>query len=595
MSIESLTPIPGRIAQALGRMRTAFDVPSEFLEALPIGIYACDIEGRILWFNRRAVQIWGREPRTGDSTEKYCGSYKVYFNGHQISREETPMAAVLRTGIAVQGAEGLVERPDGSRVWARVHIEPVKDEDGAIVGAINCFHETTDLYEAEHAAQRLAAIVESSDDAIVSKNLDGIITSWNRGAERIFDYKAEEVIGKPVTILMPPDRVNEEPGILERIRRGERIDHYETVRCRKDGTPLDISLTVSPLKDRDGRVIGASKIARDITRRKRAEAELRGSEQRLQDLLSAIPAAIYTTDAAGRITYYNESAVELAGRRPKIGSDEWCVTWKLYRPDGTPLPHHECPMAVALREGRPIRNAEAIAERPDGSRIPFIPYPTPMRDADGQVVGAINMLVDISERREAETQQRVLLRELNHRVKNNMQMLQSLLYAATKKTQNTEAQRILDEASSRITAMAAAQQVLYGATSAMRFHAKDFLESVCQAAQHTFPPHIRIVREAASGELPNDSAMPLALILNEFLTNAVKHGCDRAAGAVIRVGLATDGSDFVLFVQDDGPGFDPQSVTKKASGLQLVRLLARQLRGEFVVTKNPTRCSLRFQ
>ena len=133
-----------------------------------------------------------------------------------------------------------------------------------------------------HAALYLAAIVESSDDAIISKNLDGIITTWNRGAERVFGYQAAEVVGRPVTVLMPPDRVDEEPGILARLRRGERIDHYETVRRRKDGTLIDISLTVSPIRDGSGRVIGASKIARDISDRKSAEAKLRESERRLQ-------------------------------------------------------------------------------------------------------------------------------------------------------------------------------------------------------------------------------------------------------------------------------------------------------------------------
>ena len=593
MSMEGLSTACERLPHALSQLG-ALDERPEFLESLPFAIYACDLQGRILWFNRRAAEIWGRSPRIGDDPEKYCGSHERYFNGQPIAREETSMAAVLRTGVAIHGAEGVVERPDGSRVWTVVHIEPVKDERGILLGAINCFHETTDRNETEHAALRLAAIVESSDDAIISKDLNGVITSWNRGAERIFGYKAEEVIGEPVTILMPPDRVDEEPGILRRIRSGERIDHYETVRQRKDGTLVDISLSVSPLKDRNGRVIGASKIARDISERKRADAALRESQQRLQDLLTAIPAAIYTTDAEGKITYYNEAAVELAGRRPTIGSDEWCVTWKLYRPDGTPLPHEECPMAVALREGRLIRDAEAIAERPDGTRVPFIPYPTPLRGADGRIVGAVNMLIDVSERKQAETQQRILLRELNHRVKNNMQMLQSLLYTASKKTENAEAHRILDDASGRIAAMAAAQQVLYGTINAMRFSAKDFLDAVCEAAQQTFPAHIKIVREAASGELANDDAMPLALILNELLTNAVKHGCNRRTESVIRTGLTSDDGSFSLYVEDDGPGFDPRSVVGKSSGLQLVQLLARQLQGEFVVNRAPTRCSLRF-
>jgi PAS domain S-box-containing protein len=129
--------------------------------------------------------------------------------------------------------------------------------------------------EIAKAAQRLAAIVESSDDAIVSKDLNGVITSWNRGAERIFGYSPDEIIGKPITLLIPPERYDEEPTILARIRRGEPVDHYETVRCRKDGSLVNISLTVSPIRNAEGTIIGASKIARDITGRMRAEEELR--------------------------------------------------------------------------------------------------------------------------------------------------------------------------------------------------------------------------------------------------------------------------------------------------------------------------------
>jgi PAS domain S-box-containing protein len=148
-----------------------------------------------------------------------------------------------------------------------------------------------------NATQRIAAIVESSDDAIVSKDLDGVIISWNKGAEHIFGYTAEEVVGKPITILIPADRQDEEPAILERVRRGERIEHFETVRMRKNGSPVDISLTVSPVKNAEGRTIGASKIARDITERKRAEAQItvlaREAEHRAKNVLATVQATVH--------------------------------------------------------------------------------------------------------------------------------------------------------------------------------------------------------------------------------------------------------------------------------------------------------------
>jgi PAS domain S-box-containing protein len=495
--------------------------------------------------------------------ERLLGKFMTYYSRpHTFTRDETYLALTLarQIGLAIERARA---------EEARQH--------------------------AEQAAQRLVAVVESSHDAIVSKDLNGMITTWNHGAERLFGYGAGEVIGQPITIIIPPDRLYEEAVILARIRRGERVDHFETIRRRKDGSLVDISLTISPVRDSRGRIVGASKIARDITDRKEAETKLKDSESQLQDLLAGIPAAIYTTDAQGRITYYNQAAVELAGRTPKLGTDEWCITWKIYSPDGTPLPHDQCPMAVALKEGRPIRNAEAIAERPDGTRVPFIPYPTPLRDSKGKIIGAINMLVDVSERKQAETQQRVLFNELNHRVKNNMQMLQSLLYMAGRQTRSAEAKKVLSEASNRIAAMAAAQQVLYGTKDTTHFKTHEFLKAVCRTMQQTLPKSVDIICEAAEAQLSNDTAMPLALIVNELVTNAVKHGTNSSAQASVRVGLTRQDNSFALTVEDDGPGFDLEAVRQRSSGLQLVQALARQLGGKFEATRTPrTCCSVYF-
>lgn len=252
-------------------------------------------------------------------------------------------------------------------------------------------------------------------------------------------------------------------------------------------------------------------------------------------------------------------------------------------------------MAISLREGRAVRGVEAVAERPDGTRVPFIPYPTPMRDANGKIVGGINMLVDISERKQAESQQRLLLDELNHRVKNNMQMLQSLLLGAARRSDSLEARKVLEEATGRIASMAAAQRVLYDTVDTMSFNAPQFLDAVCQTVQQVFPSHVTVVSEATQVKLPNDVAMPLALIINELLTNAVKHGaCDQSA-AIIRVTIVREGADCVLTVEDPGPGFELEAVRHRSSGLRLVEGLARQLQGTFSVNRGSvTHCTVRF-
>jgi PAS domain S-box-containing protein len=171
------------------------------------------------------------------------------FFGHDEAGMFSEESEELVTGIAAHAAIAI----DNARLLRSMQTEVVQRR------------------RAEQDLRRVAAIIESSDDAIVSKDLDGVITTWNAGAERLYGYSAAEAIGRPVTMLMPPERIDEEPGILARIRRGERIEHYDTIRRRKDGTLIDISLTVSPIKDADGNIIGASKIARDITDRKSAE------------------------------------------------------------------------------------------------------------------------------------------------------------------------------------------------------------------------------------------------------------------------------------------------------------------------------------
>lgn len=245
---------------------------ADLLSVLPVAIYVTDASGRITFYNEAAAKLWGRRPALGE--DQWCGSWSLYWpDGRPMPHDQCPMAVALRENRAIEGAEAVAERPDGTRVPFLAFPRPLRDESGAVIGAVNTLVDITDRKREEEVRHRLGAIVASSDDAIISKSLEGVIETWNRGAERLFGYLADEIVGKPITILIPPDRQQEECEILECIRRGEHIDHYETIRVRKDGTLVEISVSVSPVKDARGRIVSASKIARDISERKRTEEQ----------------------------------------------------------------------------------------------------------------------------------------------------------------------------------------------------------------------------------------------------------------------------------------------------------------------------------
>jgi PAS domain S-box-containing protein len=242
---------------------------NDILGALPVAIYRTDAEGRITYFNDAAVQLWGFRPELGS---KWCGSWKLYHSdGQPLPHDQCPMAQTLRERRAVRGVEAVLERPDGVLVPFAPYPTPLFDDQGELIGGVNLLIDLGDRQREQEASAKLAAIVTSSDDAIVSKTLDGKISSWNVGAERIFGYTASEIIGQHITRIIPPELHDEEARIISKLKAGERIDHFETVRVAKDGRRIDLSITVSPMRDSSGRVIGASKVARDISERKRAE------------------------------------------------------------------------------------------------------------------------------------------------------------------------------------------------------------------------------------------------------------------------------------------------------------------------------------
>jgi len=245
----------------------------------------------------------------------------------------------------------------------------------------------------------LAAIVESSDDAIISKTLEGVVTSWNRGAQRIFGYSAEEVVGQHISLLMPPERVEDMRRILERVRRGERVDHYETKRRTKDGRIIDVSLTVSPVRDADGNIIGASKVARDITEQKRAAVERKEAEFR--NVLESAPDAIVITSDQGRIVRLNRQAEAIFGytREELLGEPVEILMPERFRERH---PKHRAAYSPKSRPRPMGTGLELYGRRKDGGEFPVDITLSPMEITDGFLI--ISVIRDITYRRRTEEQ-----------------------------------------------------------------------------------------------------------------------------------------------------------------------------------------------
>lgn len=277
----------GRRAEAEAaeqRARDQLDFIRTVTGSLGEGVIAVDLDSRVTLFNDAAAQMLGctGADALGKLVQEIIQIRRK--DGTPITADECPFNLAMRKGGSLRSEEQLFSSHRRA-TFPVAQTSAALRRDGQVSGAVLAFQDITDRKRAEEITARLASIVTSSDDAIISKNLQGIIETWNEGATRLFGYTAEEVIGRPVTLLIPADRIDEEPGILERVRHGQMVEHYETVRVRKDRTLVDISLTVSPIRDVNGRVVGASKVARDISDRKRAEF-LRDSQRRALQLLA---------------------------------------------------------------------------------------------------------------------------------------------------------------------------------------------------------------------------------------------------------------------------------------------------------------------
>lgn len=374
-------------------------------ELAGVGVAHISPEGRWLRVNPKLCEITG-----------YSESELLQLTFQDLAHPEDLAADIaqgeqIRAGVLDKySAERRCVRKDGSHIWVNLTVSGVRDSAGKLKHFISVMEDISERRDAEAARSWLAAIVQSSDDAIVSKDLNGIITSWNSAAARIFEFTAQEAVGKSITIIIPQELRDEETHILRRLRAGERIEHYETVRSTKSGKKLNVSLTISPVRDSKGRITGASKIARDITERKQVEKELREGQSQLALALESSRTGMFDWDVIDKTGTWNEQMAAIYAFNPRaerITADEWKG---LFHPDDVRRLADEAAHALAEKEQF---HFEYRTVRPDGETRWIFSHGRIMRDAHGKPVRLIGTHTDITDRKRIEQALQQRQAELN--------------------------------------------------------------------------------------------------------------------------------------------------------------------------------------
>ena len=577
--IELSLSIARQLAFAIERQRTDVALREserrfrEMIDALPAAIYTTDADGHITHYNPAAVEFAGQAPKIG--TDRWCVSWKLYAaDGTPLPHDECPMAATLKQGSRVRGVEAIAERPDGTRRWFTPYPTPLRDAHGVVVGGINMLVDITERKAAEQAMAHLATIVSSSTDGILSKTLDGIVTSWNTSAERMFGYTAAEIVGQPIYRLIPPELRTEEEGILARLRAGDRIEHYETTRIGKDGRRLDIAVTLSPIKDRTGIITGASSIMRDITERKRAEDLVHHHARQLQLITDNAPVYIAYCDTERRFKFVNKSYAARFGLRPRdiVGKT---IVDVLGEPAYAAIRNY----VDAVLRGEAV---EFDIEVPyvAGTRFMHCSY-APETDAGGTVVGWVSAIIDITERRnveqalraseeklkEADHRKDEFLAMLAHELRNPLAPILTAVHVLDTGSASSAVQeqargiierqtrrlaRLVDDLLdvSRITSGRIRLQMEPVAVADVVHRAVEMVRPLMEQFGHTF--NATVVPESVW--LNCDSARIEQVLVN-LLNNAAKY-TDR--GGRIDLNVESDGRQVALYVRDTGSGIEPK-------------------------------------
>jgi PAS domain S-box-containing protein len=413
-----ISVLADRSARAERSLRASRESLATTLRSIGDAVISTDDRGRVRFMNPVAERLTGW-PLTEAAGRPLAEVFPI-INEHTRREVESPVEKVLREGGVVGLANHtLLVARDGREVPIDDSGAPIRDERGRTAGVVLVFHDVGDRRRAEAERARLAAIVESSNEAVIGKTLEGVVTSWNAAAERAYGYTAEEAVGRHISFIVPPELHEDLADIMARIARGERVERGEAVRVRKGGRRIDVSLTISPIRDSSGRTIGASTIARDITDSKRAAAEtgrlaalVEHERRRLRNLVADVPGVVWEAwgepdESVQRIDFVSDYVEQMLG----YTVDEWLSTPNFW----LTIVHPEDRERAAAEARRKFDGGGGVSEfrwlRKDGRAIAVAAHSVPVRDARGRPVGMRGVTMDISARKAAEESLAELLRE----------------------------------------------------------------------------------------------------------------------------------------------------------------------------------------